>query len=76
MIKTFTQHDLVQYIYDELEEKVEYQLESSFKYDQNLAEECSDLLLTKAMLDKAMKAPSQKSIDAIINYSKNVSLQL
>ncbi|WP_207436246.1 hypothetical protein [Sabulibacter ruber] len=74
MIKTFTQHDLVQYIYNELPKKQREALEEALMVDQDLAESCADLLLTQLSLEEALIQPSERVTDAIISYSKNVSL--
>ncbi|RNI32625.1 hypothetical protein EFA69_04720 [Rufibacter immobilis] len=74
MIKTFTQHDLVQYLYNELPKKRRLALEEALMVDQELAECCADLLLTQLSLEKALTQPSDRVTNAIISYSKTVSL--
>lgn len=58
MIKTSTQNELIQYVYDELAEDARAQLESAFMQDDELAEGCSELLMFQQLLDEAAKAPS------------------
>ncbi|GAB2552241.1 hypothetical protein [Rufibacter soli] len=74
MIKTFTQHDLVQYLYNELPKKQRLDLEEALMVDQELAECCADLLLTQLSLEDALTQPSDRVTNAIISYSKSVSL--
>lgn len=76
MIKTFTQNELIQYVYDELEPNVRVLLEATLIFDQQLAETCAELLLAKASIEGLEKGPSEKSLSAIFNYSRNLSLQL
>ena len=76
MIKTFTQHELIQYVYNELTPRKTQELEAALLYDNALAETCSDLLLTKEQLNSAQRSPSQNSIKALLTYSKTLSLQL
>ncbi|WP_242929432.1 hypothetical protein [Pontibacter vulgaris] len=75
MIKTSTQNELIQYVYDELADDARQQLETALMHDNELAESCSDLLLVQQLLDGATKTPSDRAINNILNYSKNLSLQ-
>lgn len=75
MIKTFTQNELVQYVYNELNEKVKMRLETALLQDHELAEQCAELLIAKASLEQFEKGPREKTISAILSYSKNLSLQ-
>ena len=76
MIKIFTQNELIQYVYDELDPNAKILLEATLIFDQQLAEECAEFLLAKASLEGIEKGPSEKSLSAIFNYSRNLSLQL
>ncbi|WP_299709165.1 hypothetical protein [uncultured Pontibacter sp.] len=75
MIKTSTQNELIQYVYDELADPARTQLETALMHDNELAESCSDLMLIQRLLDGAHKSPSKRSINNILNYSKSLSLQ-
>ncbi|MBD1398541.1 hypothetical protein H9Q13_15320 [Pontibacter sp. JH31] len=75
MIKTSTQNELIQYVYNELADPARKQLEAAFMQDHELAESCSDLMQIQRMLDGAAKSPSQRSVNNILNYSKSLSLQ-
>jgi hypothetical protein len=76
MTKTFTQNELLQYVYNELDENVKALLEAALIFDQQLAEQCAELLIAKASLERIEKGPSEKTVNAILNYSRNLSLQL
>ncbi|MBJ6119845.1 hypothetical protein JAO76_16685 [Pontibacter sp. BT310] len=75
MIKTSTQNELIQYVYNELADDAREQLEIALMHDNELADDCSDLLLIQRLLDGATKTPSDRSINNILNYSKSLSLQ-
>jgi len=75
MIKTSTQNELIQYVYDELADDVRQHLEAALTHDEELAESCSDLLLVQRMLNGALRSPSKRAVDNILNYSKSLSLQ-
>ena len=75
MIKTSTQNELIQYVYNELADDAFEQLELALAQDMELADSCSELLLMQQLLNDAAKAPRQQAIDNILNYSKSLSLQ-
>ena len=75
MIKTSTQNELIQYVYNELADDARKQLEIALMHDNELADDCSDLLLIQRLLDDATKSPSDRAINNILNYSKSLSLQ-
>jgi anti-sigma factor RsiW len=74
MIKTFTQDDLVLYVYDELPYEAKARLEQALAHDQELAVQCSELLMAKVDLEKAAYSPSHKVVNHILTYSRNLSL--
>ncbi|WP_026462049.1 hypothetical protein [Adhaeribacter aquaticus] len=76
MIKIFTQNELLQYVYNELDENLKAQLEAALLRDHQLAEACAELLIAKATLEAVEKGPGKKTVNAILNYSRNLSLQL
>ncbi|NDK54688.1 hypothetical protein [Pontibacter fetidus] len=75
MIKTSTQNELIQYVYNELADDAREQLEVALMHDNELADDCSDLLLIQRLLDGATRTPSDRAINNILNYSKSLSLQ-
>ena len=76
MTKIFTQNELLQYVYNELESNTAALLEANLIFDRELAEECAELLIAKASLDQVEIGPSEKTVNSILNYSRNLSLQL
>ncbi|MCC9168300.1 hypothetical protein [Pontibacter harenae] len=75
MIKTSTQNELIQYVYNELADDAREQLETAFMHDEELAETCSELLLIQNLLNGAIRSPKDRPIENILNYSKSLSLQ-
>jgi len=75
MIKTSTQNELIQYVYNELAEDARTQLEAVLMHDNELAESCSELLEMQFLLQNAMKSPGERAINNILTYSKSLSLQ-
>lgn len=75
MIKTSTQNELIQYVYNELAEDACTQLESAFMQDDELAEGCSELLMLQQLLDEVAQAPARRAVNNILSYSKSLSLQ-
>jgi len=76
MTKIFTQNELLQYVYNELNSNTKALLEANLIFDRELAEECAELLLAKASLEQIEISPSEKTVNAILKYSRNLSLQL
>lgn len=74
MIKTFTQDDLVRYIYKETTPEESSEIEIAMLFDEQLAEAYADLFSVVNDLEASMKSPSEKTIDAIISYSKSYHL--
>lgn len=74
MIKTFTQNDLVRYIYKETTPEESSEIEIAMLFDEQLAAAYSDLSGVVNNLDNSMKAPSEKTVDAILSYSKSYHL--
>ncbi|OEK02824.1 hypothetical protein BFP97_15415 [Roseivirga sp. 4D4] len=74
MIKTFTQDDLVRYIYKETTPEESSEIEIAMLFDEQLAEAYTDLFSVVNDLEASMKSPSEKTIDAIISYSKSYHL--
>ncbi|QCR24365.1 hypothetical protein [Pontibacter sp. SGAir0037] len=75
MIKTSTQNELIQYVYDELAENACKHLEAALLQDMELADNCSELLLIQNLLSGATKSPGDRAIDNILQYSRSLSFQ-
>ncbi|MFC5270559.1 hypothetical protein [Adhaeribacter terreus] len=75
MIKTFTHNELIQYVYDELPDAVKTNLECALQTDDDLAEACAELLISKRSLERVSKAPRQSCISNILLYSQTFNMQ-
>jgi hypothetical protein len=71
MIQTFTQHDVVRYIYEETTEDENLMIQDGLVHDSEMLEFYLDMLDVKAGLDKSYQQPSERSIDNILAYSRN-----
>ena len=74
MIKTFTQNDLVRYIYKETSLEESSEIEIAMLFDEQLADTYAEISSVVSDLDGALKSPSDKTIDNIISYSKSYHL--
>ncbi|MEM9859795.1 MAG: hypothetical protein AAF843_20755 [Bacteroidota bacterium] len=74
MIKTFTQDDVVRYVYQETSELETKEIRKALLCDAKLEEMYKDILSMKAELDKARKMPSDRTVNNILNYSKSLKL--
>ncbi len=71
MIQTFTQHDVIRYVYQETTEEENLMIQDGLVHDSEMLEFYLDMLDVKAGLDKSLKQPSERSIDNILAYSRN-----
>lgn len=71
MIQTFTQHDVIRYVYQETTEIEDILIQDRFVHDPEMLEFYLDMLNVKAGLDKSYCQPSDRSIDNILAYSRN-----
>ena len=74
MIKTFTQDDLVRYIYQETTTEESVEIEMALIFDEALAEKYSELTKTVDLLTQVKVKPSDQSIDKILSYSRSYDL--
>ena len=72
MIKTFTQDDLIRFLYHETSEEENLELKRALKQDAELELQFKELEAIIKKLDETMAEPSAASIDAILNYSKSL----
>jgi hypothetical protein len=70
MIKTFTQNDLLRYIYQETTKEENTELETAVIFDDDLSNDLSELKQTVLALDGVEKSPSKFCIEKILDYSK------
>lgn len=70
MIKTFTENDLVRFLYGELTNKEQEELEHALVTDDDLQCRLNDLQSVIKDLDQVALSPSKSAVDKILNFSK------
>ncbi|HRI78288.1 MAG TPA: hypothetical protein PLR06_02030 [Cyclobacteriaceae bacterium] len=75
MTKTFTQNDLIRFIYHETTEKEEQEISRVLTFDPELQLLYRDLMLTKKDLDKARLEPSAIAVENIIQYARGLEVK-
>lgn len=68
---TSTQNDVVRYLYNETSNQENFLIEEALLFDKDLLDfylDCADL---KSGLDKVQLNPSNRSIEYILDFSKN-----
>lgn len=71
MIKTFTQNDLMRYLYRETTEKEEQEITKALLADNELRELYQSMSALKAELDKTPLEPSSSTVLNILSYSRS-----
>ena len=74
MIKTFTQDDLVRYIYQETTPEESIEIETALIFDEQLSETYNSLSDTVESLKAVNLKPSDNIIDKVLSYSKSYDL--
>lgn len=74
MTKTFTQDDVIRYVYDEISDSEREELKQAIICDSELQDLYKELIAIKRQLDQSMKSPSDKVTESILNYSKSLNL--
>ncbi|GAB1445862.1 hypothetical protein MASR2M41_15920 [Flammeovirgaceae bacterium] len=72
MTQTFTQDDLIRYIYHETTEKETREIDSALICDSELQEQYKELVAMKAQLDVIRMEPSEGCINGILNYARGL----
>lgn len=72
MIKTFTQNDLIRFLYHETSEQEEREINKALICDSELQEQYKELIATKSQLDVARLEPSAMVVENILNYSRSL----
>jgi anti-sigma factor RsiW len=70
MIKTLPNEKLLRYVYNELPVDEQHEVEQALVHDPELAAACADLLLAQRTLNALASTPSQRSTQAILQYSR------
>ena len=74
MIKTFTQNDLIRYIYQETSDQENKDIEEALLFDNKLFDAYRKIMEVNEELERFEKSPSEKVINKILNYSKSFNL--
>lgn len=74
MTKTFTQDDVIRYIYNELSASELEEIQQAILCDSVLENMYKELNTLKKQLEKSMKKPSDKTIESIMSYSNSLNL--
>ena len=74
MTKTFTQDDVIRYLYNEIPGKEKSEFESALIFDDNLLRLFNELSSVKDYLSKEYKNPSNQTIENILDYAKSLNL--
>jgi len=74
MTKTFTRNDLIRYIYHETTAREKEEIEKELVLNTKLFETYKDLAEVSMELDRFELSPSEKTINKILDFSKNINL--
>lgn len=72
MIKTFTQNDLIRFLYHETTEEENGEIKRALQYDPELTLQFEQLQSVTKNLEDVMMEPAVGSIQKILNYSKSI----
>ena len=75
MIKTFTQDDVVRYLYDEIPPSEKAEFESALIFNDELLRLFNDLAGVKNGLSDISKNPSNRVVENILDYANSLNLQ-
>jgi hypothetical protein len=74
MTKTFTQDDLIRYIYQDNNEQEKSDIEEALLIDNDLFEAYREIAEITEELNRIDYCPSEEVINKILNYSKSLNL--
>ena len=75
MTKTFTENDLLRFLYDELTKNEKQALEQALLTDNDLQNQLENLRAVVGDLNKGQYSPSKRSVDKILEFSKGYHKQ-
>jgi hypothetical protein len=75
MIKTFTQNDVIRFVYDEVSTEERSQFNDLLIIDLDFQKLYFNYTKTKRLISKSTLEPSENVINRILTYSKSLSLQ-
>jgi hypothetical protein len=73
MIKTFTNDDVIRYVYEETTVEENFLIEDALMAEPDLMAFYLDTLEIKLLMNKIDRQPSDRSIQNILNYSSTYS---
>lgn len=74
MTKTFTQDDLIRYIYRETTTEETTKMKTALAFDEQLSECYHELSKSAELLRRVSFKPSESCLDKILSYSKSYDL--
>lgn len=74
MTKTFTQDDVVRYLYNEIPKNEKARFEDALICDSDLLDLYHELSATKQHLEEIIESPSNRVIENVLDYSKTFDL--
>jgi hypothetical protein len=72
MIKTFTENDLIRFIYHETTESEEREINKALSSDAVLQLQYNELITVKNQMDESQLEPSQSVINSILTYARRL----
>ena len=75
MTKTFTQNDLIRFIYQETTEEETQEISRVLSFDPELQLHYRELLLVKNNMDKAQLEPSPVVVENILRYAHSLGVE-
>ena len=75
MTKTFTQNDLIRYLYHETSAKETKEINKALICDLELQKQFKDLLATKSQLDSVRLQPASSTIQNILSYARSLAVK-
>lgn len=75
MTKTFTENDLIRFLYNELTEDESEAIERAILTDQNLQDQINKLRKLQEDMDDIKVAPSKRTIRKILDFSRGYEVQ-
>ena len=75
MTKTFTQNDLIRFIYQETTEEETIEINRVLSFDAELQLQYRQLLLTRKEVEKAKLEPSPQAVENILRYARGLEVK-
>jgi hypothetical protein len=75
MTKTFTQNDLIRFIYQETTEEEAQEINRVLSFDGELQLLYRELLFVKNSMEKARLEPSPQAVDNILRYAHGLQVK-